>query len=80
MQEDPEVFHAAMRETGEALLRAAEWVLTPSNSTKLGFGEELEEYAQYVCGSMGLWGCIHTNTLPVDRRNVFLHLVCCCIY
>ena len=75
LQEDPEVFHSAMCETGEALVGAAEWVLAPSNSPELGFGGDLEEYAQYLCASMGIWGCFHSNTLPVERRNVFLHLV-----
>ena len=75
LQEDAEVFQAAMRETGEAFIQAAEWVLLPANASQLGFGGDLEEYAQFVCTSAGIWGVNHLQTLPEDRRNTFLHLV-----
>lgn len=75
MQEDAEVFQAAMREAGEAFIQAAEWVLLPANAVELGFGGGLEEYSQFVCTSAGIWGVNHLQTLSEDRRNVFLHLV-----
>ena len=75
LQEDAEVFQAAMRETGEAFIQAAEWVLLPANAAQLGFGGDLEEYAQFLCTSAGIWGVSHLHNLAEDRRNTFLHLV-----
>lgn len=75
LQEEAEVFQATMRETGEALIQAAEWVLQPSNASELGFGGDLEEYAQFVCISASTWGGMHANSLPSERRNTFLQLV-----
>lgn len=75
LQEEKEVFQAAMREAGEAFIQAAEWVLSPANGSELGFGGDLEEYAQFVCTAAGIWGVNHLQTLAEDRRNVFLHLV-----
>jgi hypothetical protein len=77
MQEEAAVFSAAMCETGEALIHASEFLLAPQNSPELGFGGLLEEYAQYVCQSMGMWGYNHYNTLPEPRKPHYLNLVGC---
>lgn len=76
MQEDPEIFQAAMREVGEAHIRAAEWLLSPANSGELGFAGEHEDFAQYLWNAAGLWAQNHLGALAEDRRNVFLHAVC----
>lgn len=64
-----------MVETGEALMRAAEQVLAPQNAGELGFGGELEEFAQLACVCMGLWGYAHLRMLTAERRLHFLQLV-----
>lgn len=75
LQEDPGLFLPAIAETGEGLVGAAEQCLAPENAGKLGLGGELEEYAQHVCVSMGIWGYHHLSSFEHERRMHFLQLV-----
>lgn len=64
-----------MRETGEALICAAQQVLALENAGHLGCGGDMEEFAQAVCMSMGVWGYCNLALLAEDRRTLFLQLV-----
>lgn len=64
-----------MKETGEAYVRALEWLLTSPNIAEAGFGGDLEDFAQYLCSSAGLWAQSHLAALPESQRSGFLQLV-----
>ena len=58
-------------------MMAAETVLAPQTAAQLGHGGALEAFAQYVCTTLGMWGCYHLGCLPPDRKARFLQLVRC---
>ena len=56
-------------------MMAAETVLAPQTAAQLGHGGALEDFAQYVCTTLGMWGSYHLGCLPPDRKARFLQLV-----
>ena len=75
MQEDPAVFQQAMAATGEALIQAAEDVLSVQNAPQLEHGGQLDEYGQFLVATMGIWGYSHVASLPESSKMRFLQLV-----
>ena len=76
MQEDLATYNAVMTEVGQALMAAGSQLLAPGNVAQLDFEGEADEFGQYLCETMALYGASHLHCIGgPDKKVLFLQQV-----
>ena len=76
MQEELGTYNAVMTEVGQALLAAGSQLLAPRNVAQLDFEGEADDFGQYLCETMALYGASHLHCIGgPDRKVLFLQQV-----
>lgn len=66
-----------MAAAGEALMLAAGPLLAPENARQLDFEGDADEFGQFLCEAMALFGTSHLYALgSPDKKILFLQQVC----
>ncbi len=76
MQEELGTYNAVMTEVGQALIAAASQLLAPGNVAQLEFEGDADEFGQYLCETMALYGASHLHCVGgPDQKVLFLQQV-----
>lgn len=66
-----------MMAAGEALINAAGPLLAPEHMRELDYEGDAEEFGQYLCETMALFGTSHLHCLgSPDKKILFLQQAC----
>ena len=76
MQEELGIYNTVMTEVGQALMAAASQLLAPGNVAQLDFEGDEDEFGQYLCETMALYGASHLHCVGgPDQKVLFLQQV-----
>ena len=79
IQEELATYNAMMTEVGQALMAAATQLLAPANIPQLDFEGDADEFGQYLCETMALYGASHLHCVGgPDQKVLYLQQVRAC--